>query len=212
MLRLIQISSNRGRRVAAAVAAAAGVVVLIALLAAVVLAVRWRARPPESAMFAFDDLIREAAARHGLCPYLVKGVIKQESDFRPMSVGGAGEIGLMQITRGAVTDWERATGRRCPFQGMLFNPRLNIEIGTWYLARAFRRWRDYGDDAVVLALAEYNAGYSNARKWVPVQDSANALDEIRFPGTRQYIVNVLRYRDTFQREASSGEGPRQFTN
>jgi soluble lytic murein transglycosylase len=156
----------------------------------------------------FDDMIREAASRHGIDPALVKAVIRQESSFCPWQVGKAGEIGLMQITGAAVKDWETFTGQRCRYRGMLFDPRLNIEIGTWYLARAVRRWREYehGDS---LALAEYNAGISRARQWAPEDPVGNVMPRVRFPSTRKYISNVIKYRveydDTGRAASESGQ-------
>ena len=147
-----------------------------------------------------ERVASEAASRHGLPPALVKAVIYQESRFRVLSRGGKGEIGLMQITEGAVLDWERHTGLRCPSRGALYDPRLNVEIGTWYLARAVRAWEDYGDRDV-LALAQYNAGRRNALKWAPQDSEGKALDRVRFSSTREYIVSVLRYRASFERES-----------
>ena len=147
-----------------------------------------------------ERIAQESACRHGIAPSLVKAVIYQESRFRVLSRGRHGEVGLMQLTDGAVTDWENDTGLRCPSRGALFDPRLNVEIGTWYLARALRGWRDYRD-CEVLALAQYNAGRRNVLKWAPENHLEKALDHVRFPSTRQYIVNVLKYRTSFERES-----------
>jgi soluble lytic murein transglycosylase len=150
----------------------------------------WRQlRTPDTA---FDELIAEAARRHGISACLIKSVIRQETDFEPWQVGRAGEIGLMQLTSLAVRDWEVACGTVCRHPGLLFDPRLNIEIGSWYLARALRRWGEYRE-AEVLALAEYNAGRTRALAWAPPSRSGEALPRVRFPSTRDYISNVLEY-------------------
>ena len=152
---------------------------------------------------AYDKLVQESADRQGISWLLVKAVIKQESDFQSWQVGNAGEIGLMQITSGAVRDWEKATGAECTFRSMLFDPRLNIEIGTWYLARGLKEWKDYRD-AEVLALAAYNAGPGQARKWAPDDPREKAIDNIRFPSTKSYIKRVLHHRKSFQEGLSRG--------
>ncbi len=146
----------------------------------------------------YDELIRDAAGRHNISPYLVKAVIRQESGFRPYVVGGDGERGLMQIMPAVVIDWERGTGRRCIHPGLLFRPALNIEIGTWYLARALRNWREYRN-AEALALAEYNAGRSRARAWAPADKNAEVLPSIGFQSTREYIKNVLNFKREYQK-------------
>ena len=146
---------------------------------------------------AFDTIIWETANRHRISPYLVKAVIRQESNFRPWVTGNAGEIGLMQVTGGAVQDWERITGQQCPSPGLLYDPRLNIEIGSWYLAYALRRWHHH-PDAEPLALAQYNAGIVNAMKWAAGPETENVTARIRFPATRKYIKNVLSYRQYYE--------------
>lgn len=147
-----------------------------------------------------DSVIEEAAARHGVSPFLIRAMIEQESRADSCQVGAVGEIGLMQLTPLAVKDWERATGRRCPCRGALFNIYLNVEIGTWYVGRALNRWRAYRD-SIVLALAEYNAGPSRAREWAPDDPRENALARVRFPGTKDYIVKIIRFREKFEQDA-----------
>lgn len=111
----------------------------------------------------------------------------------------------MQITPGAVKDWQRATGQRCRFNGMLFDPRLNIEIGTWYLSKAVATWQDYRDSDV-LALAQYNAGPSRAREWRPKDPREELeLSRISFPSTREYIKRVRHHWRTFERDDRNGE-------
>ena len=56
----------------------------------------------------------------------------------------------------AAEDWVVGT-RRAGFRlEQLWDPRINIEAGAWYLARALRRW-EHADDPIPFALAEYNA-------------------------------------------------------
>ena len=149
---------------------------------------------------AYDAIIAEAARRQQISPYLVKAVIRQESNFQRAARGRSGEIGLMQIMPGAIQDWEHATGRNCQSLGMVFDPRLNIEIGTWYLSRAMNQWHDRPDQ-VILALAQYNAGPGKVQKWVQSQEAVgeNPLDRIRIASTRTYIKNILRYRENYEK-------------
>src|SRR5262249_54767825 len=52
---------------------------------------------PCSEFARFCELIKQEAKRTGLDPALVDAVIKVESDYRPDTIGAAGEIGLMQV-------------------------------------------------------------------------------------------------------------------
>jgi soluble lytic murein transglycosylase len=158
----------------------------------------WWQVDEERRSHAYDRIIRDAAKRHQLPPHLVKAVIRRESKFKCWVVGGAGEVGLMQVTPAVVRDWERATGRRCAATAQLFDPRLNIEIGSWCLARARNRWRG-NPDREILALAQYNAGGKHATEWsqLPPPPSGDALDRVRFPETRAYIKTVLDYQKQY---------------
>ncbi len=151
----------------------------------------------------YEPIIREAAKRHGVSPAFVKAVIWTESRFVPDTVGGKGEAGLMQVTEGAIREWADAHQRPLPARPLWFDPRLNIEIGTWYLGRAMNRWRDY-ESMEVLALSEYNAGRSRALKWAPADPRDELPPEaVIFPSTRAYITQILaktRYYE--QTEAS----------
>jgi len=137
----------------------------------------------------FDPMIWEAARRNGLSPFLIKAVILQESGFRPLARGRAGETGLMQVTPAAIRDWERRTGFRLGNPGLAFDARLNIEIGAWYLAHAMTQWQN-AEDPLIPALSQYNAGRRNALKWHVGNSSGVGLERIRFSSTHEYIRNV----------------------
>lgn len=150
----------------------------------------------------YDDMIEEAADRYSVNPNLIRGVIRQESGFQSRAVGDAGEIGLMQITPIAAKDWCAAHGVKYRFRGWLCDPRFNIEVGTWYLARALRQWDGY-EDKEVLALAEYNAGRGRAKRWLPDHPSEKAIDGIGFSSTKAYITHILKFRDMYDQKASN---------
>lgn len=146
----------------------------------------------------YDRLILTEAAAHGLPPTLVASVIWKESRFDPRALGAAQEIGLMQITDGAVRDWAQAHAQPLPEPHALWDPAWNIRIGTWYLARAAWHWRQSGcRDPLPMALAEYNAGRLRARAWIDVGGvrADEFVEAIDFPGTRRYVEDILhRYR------------------
>ena len=144
----------------------------------------------------FDTLIVQHATEQQLDPRLVSALIWQESRFHPECVGTKQEIGLMQITDGAVKEWAKATHVPTPPRETLFEPAANIRAGTWYLARAVKRWSVY-PDPLPYALAEYNAGRSNAQRWAAASggDSRKFVDNITYPTTQKYVRNILkRYR------------------
>ena len=141
------------------------------------------------------SLIEPAARQYNLPPRLIAAVIWQETRFDATRTGEAGEIGLMQVTRNAALDWVRAEHIR-PFAAvMLSNPVTNVLAGSWYLRHAIARWADR-PDPLPYALAEYNAGPLNARRWAAAardRSPAAFLAAITYPATRRYVRAILRH-------------------
>ena len=149
----------------------------------------------------YDELIEETARRHGVDPNLIKAVVWRESTFRPDQTGTSGERGLMQVMEGAATDWVRANKIETFQPTDLFSPETNVEVGTWYLARALHNWV-VADDPEPYALAEYNAGRSRALRWgedredpLPAREMLETMD---FESTRRYVA-AIRARAEFYR-------------
>ena len=122
---------------------------------------------------AYSELINTYAAKYGLSPALVKGVIKTESDGNPKCVSSAGAMGLMQLMPENVQE----AGISDPF-----DPAQNIAAGTKQLSDLLNQY--HGD--LDLALAGYNAGPGNVRKYGGVPP---------FPETQHYIKKVRAAMD-----------------
>lgn len=160
----------------------------------------------------YDEQIVQAAQRYGVSPSLVKAVIWRESRFHADMLGTHGETGLMQITGAAAQDWARAEKIETFATPDLLDPKTNIEVGTWYLAHALRRWSEK-DNPIPFALAEYNAGRTRVVRWEKnsgLGGSFGAEDLHRmmdFPTTRSYIQSIVdRYLD-FRRQGEFPSDP-----
>jgi soluble lytic murein transglycosylase len=151
-----------------------------------------------------DEPIRAAAKRYGLEPALVKAVVWRESRFNPDVRGRAGELGLMQIQEIAAGEWADVEKIRNFDHAACLNPQTNTLAGTYYLAKAMRRYTNT-DEPMAYALADYNAGRGNVVRWnngPAVTNSRAFLQQITFPGTSNYVLAVMaryeRYRRTFK--------------
>jgi soluble lytic murein transglycosylase-like protein len=98
--------------------------------------------PPEHA---YDVIIREAAALHGVNATLIRSVVQAESAFDPSALSRAGAMGLMQL----MPDTAEAFGVVNPF-----DPRENVMAGTRLLKELLNQYRGN----IPLTLAGYNAG------------------------------------------------------
>ncbi|MEM4248632.1 MAG: lytic transglycosylase domain-containing protein [Candidatus Nanoarchaeia archaeon] len=145
----------------------------------------------------FDRIIENASRRHGIDPCLVKAVIWRESRFNPNARGSKGEIGLMQIRMNySAADWSEKNGIPIPCEGVLFHPEINIEIGSWYLSRARKRWKDF-EHSTEMALAEYNAGFAGMKKWIPETTDANILERIQYEPTKEYVSAIMEQYESY---------------
>lgn len=150
-----------------------------------------------------DEVIQAAAARYGMDAALIKAVVWRESWFDPLATGKAGEIGLMQVGELAAQEWADTVPIPSFAHSQLFNPASNTLAGTWYLRKALRRY-GHTDNPIPYALADYNAGRANVLKWAGGAAATNSgafVEQIGFPGTREYVESVMRryafYRPIF---------------
>src|SRR5881398_1597390 len=150
----------------------------------------------------YDRLIRSVAMEHHLDPMLVKAVVWRESRFDPKKYGGAGERGLMQVSEKAADEWARENKIDNFRADQLFDPKTNLQAGTWYLRRALEHWK-HQTDPLPFALAEYNAGASRAQRWTGGNEVADVpvkkfLQNIDFPRTRKYIDSIIERYQFYQ--------------
>src|SRR5579872_1408065 len=134
----------------------------------------------------------------GLDPFMVAGLIRQESEFNPKVISPANAYGLTQVLPSTGRELSRRLNIR-PFRAnMLFSPDVNLEIGTYYL----KIMLDSLNGDWEQALASYNAGKSrvlNWRNWSTFQEPAEFVESIPFTETRNYVQNVLRNADVYRR-------------
>jgi soluble lytic murein transglycosylase len=136
------------------------------------------------------SMINRYAKERKLDPALLCAVILEESRFHSQAVSAAGARGLMQLM--PPTGAKAARELKVPrFSGeQLFDPEMNVRLGSWYLAKMLE---EFGGKTH-LALAAYNAGPHMVRKWLAGSRS-NSEDEfvesIPYSETRNYVVRVM---------------------
>jgi soluble lytic murein transglycosylase len=146
------------------------------------------------------------AKLHDLDPYIVAGLVRQESEFNPQALSGAQAYGLTQILPSTGRLLLKAPRKRFR-AAVLFNPDVNLRLGTTYLRIMYDanmgRWER--------TLAAYNAGGSRVENWLgwgEYREPAEFIESIPFSETRNYVLAVLRnasmYRKLYGEEGSVG--------
>jgi soluble lytic murein transglycosylase len=151
-----------------------------------------------------DDIIRQQARDKSLDAALIAAVIYEESRFRDQT-SHAGARGLMQITPETADFIAKQSGGFRFEQSDLATPQINIAYGSYYL----RYLIDHYDGNQAPAIAAYNAGLSNADRWVAKAGGPAGFDpgrDIPFPETSAYVANVLERREQYREHYSRDLG------
>ena len=147
----------------------------------------WRILFPEP----WWETIRTESAKNNLDPYLVAGLIRQESEFNPSAVSRANACGLMQLLPVVGKKLAREEGMQHFQNFQLFDPATNIRLGTRYL----RQTLDKFGGVTEYALAAYDAGDNRVADWQaggPYQGIDEFVESIPFTETREYVESILR--------------------
>jgi soluble lytic murein transglycosylase len=157
-----------------------------------------------------EDLIK-AAKETNLDPYLVAGLIRQESEFNPAVVSHAHAFGLMQLLPSTGRMLARQQGI-APFNSdMLFDPRVSLKLGTSYLRAQLDRW----NGSIEQTLAAYNAGPGRVQQWTNgahFREPAEFIESIPITETREYVQSVIRNAMVYRQLYSARTPPPQPLN
>lgn len=146
--------------------------------------------------------VEKYAKKYKLDPYLVYAVIREESRFDHRALSRSWAHGLMQVIPSTGRKLSQLLGIRYS-RWKLYDPRVNIWMGTYYLAWLIREF----DGNIFLALAGYNGGPNRVSKWLNKYPENFDIDEfvenIPKKETRNYVKKVIKsyygYKRTYER-------------
>ena len=167
----------------------------------------WTARAARNNGVAF--YVRQAFPTHnarvpgGRMWSMTHGITRQESSFDRSAVSYAGARGMMQLMPGTAREQAGKMGVGYDYARLTNDPAYNVSLGSAYYARLLDNW---GGNHV-LAVASYNAGAGNVRKWVraygdprqPGTDVVRWIERIPFTETRGYVQRVLENSVVYDR-------------
>ena len=142
----------------------------------------------------YDTLIFKYARKHKVDPYLIKCIIKVESNFTPDAVSISGAMGLMQLMQNTAEYYTNENP---------MNPDVNLRVGIRHFAMLLR----YFKNQIPLALAAYHAGIGRVKKRMkvpPIRTTINYVNKIMFlyTGKRNYKKDVQRIYKKIQKDGT----------
>jgi soluble lytic murein transglycosylase len=139
----------------------------------------------------YRGVIEGEARARGLEPALVAAMIRQESWFNARAVSGPGARGLMQVMPETGRGVAGGMGIRQWDADLLFNPEINVALGTRFLADQMRAY----DGSLPSVFGAYNAGPGRIRTWSrypEYRDEELFTERIPFTETRDYVKILTR--------------------
>ena len=142
---------------------------------------------------------------------LVLALIRQETEFDPNAVSSAGALGIMQMMPATAQKVARRAGLPFDQSKLLYDTRYNMQLGMGELQAQVDNW----GGSYILAIAAYNAGPGNVRRWVaqfgdprqPGIDPIDWIESISYGETRNYVQRVLENIQVYRNRLAGSDQP-----
>jgi len=142
---------------------------------------------------------------------VVLGLIRQETEFDAYSVSGAGARGLIQVMPGTARFAAHLGGLPWRPGDLLTDSAYDVQLGMIEFMTHMSRW----NGSLMLAVASYNAGPSNAKKWLTANgdprgaavDPVDWIEQIPFGETRNYVQRVLENAGVYRARLAGRDVP-----
>lgn len=149
----------------------------------------------------YAEYVYKYAKEYNVDPILVFAIIKAESNFNPNVVSSSNAMGLMQVMEPTAEEIARKLEINFIEGKSLYNPELNIQLGTKYFSNLMKEY----NNNYLLALTAYNAGIGNVKRWIEqgiIKEDGSDIENIPFKETNNYVRKIIRdykiYRELYK--------------
>jgi soluble lytic murein transglycosylase len=126
---------------------------------------------------------------------LIHAIIHRESMYNPQAMSSVGALGLMQLMPGTAKAVSKRKKLAFSKDRLTADPKYNVQIGAAYFEGLMKDYEDY----YPFAIAAYNAGPVNVRKWIdafgdPARGQIPVVDWVEMISnyeTRNYVQRVM---------------------
>lgn len=145
----------------------------------------------------YSEYVYKYSEQNNIDPLLTFAIIKAESNFNRNIKSKSGAIGLMQLMESTAIEQAEEVNEKIVVTESLYNPEINIKIGTKYYAKLIKKY----DNNTLLALAAYNAGIGNVDNWIKqgiIKEDGSDIENIPFKETNNYVRKIVRDYKIYQ--------------
>jgi soluble lytic murein transglycosylase len=157
----------------------------------------WKALYP----LPYESPVRKESNKNDLDPFVVAGLIRQESTFQADALSHANAYGLMQLLPKTAKILSKQLRVKYT-KDLLYSPDYNIQLGTFYFKGLVQL-----TGAPEYALAAYNAGEDRIALWKSERtydEIPELVESIPFTETREYVQIVLRNAQLYRMIYNTG--------
>ena len=145
----------------------------------------------------YSEYVYLYAKEYEVDPLLVFAIIKAESNFDKDVVSSSQAIGLMQLMEATAEELARKLDIPFTDKSLLYNPELNIRLGTKYFSDLLKEYKQN----TLMALTAYNAGKGNLKRWIDqgtLKEDGSDIENIPYKETNNYVRKIVRDYKIYQ--------------
>ena len=139
----------------------------------------------------YTQWVEKYAKEYDVDDLLIYAIIKAESNFDEKANSTSNAKGLMQVLETTADDIAKDLGNYNMGDYDLYDPETNIMFGTKYFSYLLK---DYSGNEL-LAMAAYNAGKGNIKRWIEngtIKADGSDIENIPYKETTTYVRKISR--------------------
>ena len=139
----------------------------------------------------YSEYVNKYAEINNIDPMWIYAIIKVESNFNKDATSGSGAKGLMQLMDSTATEISKHIELADFESNMLYDPEINIMLGTRYFVELLDRY----DNNYYIAIAAYNAGIGNVDNWISkgtINTDGSDIENIPYKETNMYVRKTVK--------------------
>lgn len=144
----------------------------------------------------YSEYVNKYAQINDIDPMWIYAIIKVESDFDKNATSNSGAKGLMQLMDSTAEEIAKSLGIQNFENNMLYNPEINIMLGTKYFDNLLTKY----NENYYLAIAAYNGGIGNVDTWIEkgiINSDGSNIENIPYKETNMYVRKTLNSYTTY---------------